>query len=319
LQIVLSDPTNAVAGVPATITILDDDVPSVSLAAGPVAVDEPFGPAVVTAMLNAASGRTVTVQYATANGTALEGRDYVGVLEQLKFLPGQTTRTIEIPILDDTTDEPDETFQVRIYNPTNAALGAVTNTMVVIRDDDPPRASFASSLFVTNESAGGALISVVLGSAFHQTVTVDVQTENGTAEAGSDYQATATTVIFSPSQTNRTFLVPLISDGNGEAIETVKLKLTGYFNATPGAVTEATLYLVDNGSPPALVAPIRLPDRSFQFQVLSPTGHVHAIQVTTNLDAWTEIGRVTNNAFSATFRDAGATNAARRIYRAQRP
>src|SRR5690606_23063191 len=61
--------------------------------------------ATFTVTLSAASGRVVTVNYTTANGTATAGQDYTAVSGTLTFNPGTTSQTIVVPVLGDTLDE----------------------------------------------------------------------------------------------------------------------------------------------------------------------------------------------------------------------
>jgi hypothetical protein len=75
-----------------------------------------------TATLSAASSSSVTVNYATANGTAAAARDYVTTNGTLTFDPGQTQGTIAVTVNAAATSEPDKTFYVMLSNPTNATL-----------------------------------------------------------------------------------------------------------------------------------------------------------------------------------------------------
>ena len=86
--------------------------------------------------LSAASGQTVTVNYATANGTATAGSDYTATNETLTFNPGMTSKTISVPITSDTAVEGNETFTVTSSSPINATLGAPTTHTYTINDDD---------------------------------------------------------------------------------------------------------------------------------------------------------------------------------------
>jgi uncharacterized delta-60 repeat protein len=81
---------------------------------------------------------TITVDYATSDGTATTGVDYTATAGTLTFLDGETSKTISIPILDDATLEGGtDTFNVTLSNPTGGAtLGAVTKSVVTIKDDD---------------------------------------------------------------------------------------------------------------------------------------------------------------------------------------
>ena len=85
--------------------------------------------------LSPASGKTVTVNYATANGTATAGADYVAATGQLTFAPGVVSQSITVAVLGDMLVEPAETFTVGLSSPVNAtiAIGSATGS---ITDDD---------------------------------------------------------------------------------------------------------------------------------------------------------------------------------------
>lgn len=87
-----------------------------------------------TVSLSNPSTRTITVQYATANGTALAGPDYTTSTNTLTFNPNETTKTITVPIVDNSVNELDETFTLTLSNPTNATLGTVPTTTTTITD-----------------------------------------------------------------------------------------------------------------------------------------------------------------------------------------
>jgi uncharacterized delta-60 repeat protein len=84
--------------------------------------------AVFTVTLSAATTSTVTVNFATADGTALAGKDYVKTTGKVTFAPGQTSRTIAVPVVGEKLKEQNETFKVNISLPANAGL---TNTSAV--------------------------------------------------------------------------------------------------------------------------------------------------------------------------------------------
>lgn len=85
--------------------------------------------------LSPASAKAVTVRYATSNGTATAGSDYVATSGTLTFAPGQTSQTINVPIAGDLNIEPDETFSVTLSNPVNATIPADTGAGTIRNDD----------------------------------------------------------------------------------------------------------------------------------------------------------------------------------------
>ncbi|MBK5232875.1 MAG: M4 family metallopeptidase [Thermoleophilia bacterium] len=91
----------------------------------------------LTVTLNPASGSTVTVNYATSDGTATQPGDYTSSSGTVTFNPGQTATTASVPVTGDTIDETDETFSVDLSSPTNATI-ADGHGVGTITDDDPP-------------------------------------------------------------------------------------------------------------------------------------------------------------------------------------
>ncbi|MCZ8240292.1 MAG: VWD domain-containing protein [Microcystis sp. LE19-131.1A] len=87
-----------------------------------------------TVTLSQASNQTVSVNYATANGTATAGADYTATIGTLTFAPGVTTQVINIPILNNSLNEANEIFTLALSSPTNAILGAVTAATTTITD-----------------------------------------------------------------------------------------------------------------------------------------------------------------------------------------
>jgi uncharacterized repeat protein (TIGR01451 family) len=135
----LSNAGNATLGSPnpATLTIVDDDpLPSVQFTAGAYSVGEGAGLAIVDVTLSPASGRTVRVDYATADGTAQAGSDYLSAANTLTFPPGSTTQSFPVSIIDDGAPEADETVNLSLSNPQNSALGAPVAAVLTIVDDD---------------------------------------------------------------------------------------------------------------------------------------------------------------------------------------
>jgi ribosomal protein L35AE/L33A len=167
--------------------------------------------AVFTVSLSPAATGTVSVDYATANGTATAGSDYVAQSGNLSFAVGQTTRTISIAVNADTTVEPNGTFFVNLSNPSGATL-ADARGQGTIRNDDtsgtPPELSISDTIVVEgNRGARVARFRVRLSAASASAVSVAFATADGTATAGSDYVARAGTLTFPAGAT--------LADGQG--------------------------------------------------------------------------------------------------------
>ncbi len=115
-----------------------------------------------TVSLSAAGSQTVTVNYATADGTATAGSDYVAVgATALTFTPGQTTQTVTVVVNGDTMNEPNETFFVNLSNPTNAFITDSQGQGTIINDD-----ATTVTFTVTNaEDAGAGSLRAAIASA----------------------------------------------------------------------------------------------------------------------------------------------------------
>jgi hypothetical protein len=86
-------------------------------------------------MLSWSSSDTVTVSYATADGTALAKSDYTATSGTLTFQPGETSRTVSVGIKGDLKSEPDETFTVSLSNAAGATITDGVATATILNDD----------------------------------------------------------------------------------------------------------------------------------------------------------------------------------------
>ena len=256
VNLALSNPVNADPGtlMAATLTIEDDDMPTVDFESAPYTVDEGDGTATITVTLSGAWGQQVTVDYATSDGTAKEPGDYTAASGTLTFTPGDVSETFDVTIIDDALDEPAETVTLTLSNAGNALLGAVNNpaTLTIGDNDPPPTVDFGSATYTVDEGAGTATITITLSEASGQQVTVDYATSDGTAEQPDDYTTASGTLTFAPGDTSESFDVPIIDDMLDEADETVTLDLSNANNATIGPNDPATLTIVDGTPPPTV-------------------------------------------------------------------
>jgi hypothetical protein len=171
--------------------------------------------AVFTVSLSAASTQTITVQYATVDGTAtVADNDYFATSDKLIFAPGQTTANIDVPVVGDRIAEPNETFTVTLSQPTNAFLSLGGSTGVATIVDNAPRISINS---VTQQEAGHGstafVFTVSLSVAYDTPVTVNYATGDGSATvADGDYHSTSGTLTFAPGQTTATITVFVLKD-----------------------------------------------------------------------------------------------------------
>ena len=228
--VTLSSAVNATAGPPATVTITDDDdAPALTLSGpGAAAVEGTETSLVFTVTLAPASGREVTVGYATLDGTATAPGDYTAAAANatLTFGPGETSKSVTVPIVDDDLDEPEETFAVVLGQPQGATLSVSEAPGTIADNDDEPALSVADA--TAAEDAGPVRFTVTLAPASGHEVTVGYATSDGTAEAPADYTAEAgSTLTFAPGETTKTIEVAVVDDGADEADEEFTLTLSG--------------------------------------------------------------------------------------------
>ena len=143
VNLTLSDPTGgATLGTPdtAVLTIIDNDSGGVlQFSSATYSVNEGVlsGKAVIKVTRSGGNASGVTVDYATSDGTATDGSDYIATSGTLTFAAGQTRRTFTIPIIGDALDEPNETVILTLSNPTGGAtLGTQSTAVLTIVDND---------------------------------------------------------------------------------------------------------------------------------------------------------------------------------------
>ncbi len=188
--------------------------------------------AVFTVSMSAASGQTVTVDYATADVTATAGSDYVAASGQVSFQPGQTSQPVTVVVNGDLLDEPDETFVVNLSNAVNATIFD-NQGIGTITDDDGAVSIAIDDVAVIEGNSGtvNAVFTATLSSISSQLVTVDYATADVTATAGSDYVAVAGQVLFQPGQTSQPVTVVVNGDLLVEPDETFVVNLSNAVNA----------------------------------------------------------------------------------------
>ncbi len=213
----------------ATGTIVDDDpMPTISVADTSV-VEGNSGTTTMTytVSLSAPSGRDVYVNYATASGTATAGSDYTSTSGYLMFSPGQTSQTVSVSVIGDTLYEPDETVYLNLSTPTYATLGRSQAVGTIVNDDPLPTVSVADASVVEGNSGTTAMtFTLSLSQALTSTATVNYATADGSATAGSDYQAASGTVTFNPGVTSQTVTVLVDGDTVYEGNEVFSLNLS---------------------------------------------------------------------------------------------
>jgi hypothetical protein len=225
-------------------TILDDDVPGgagPALSIGNFTVTEGNvgnADAVFDVIVSSSASTVISVDFATANGSAAFVSDYDPVGGTLVFAPGETAKQVVVQVNGDTVAEPDEKFSVNLSNASGASIADAVG-LGIITDDDSGGSATNPSLAIANatvtEGNSGtvnATFSVTLSAPSSNTVTVNWATANGSATAPADYSADSGTVTFNPGETSQQIVVLVQGDTASEANETYSVNLSGATNAT---------------------------------------------------------------------------------------
>jgi hypothetical protein len=200
------------------------DQPAASIADVSVAEGNAQSTATVTVTLSSPAIVATTINFATMDDTganpATAGQDYTATSGALTFDVGATEATIQIPILGDLVQEPDETFRVVLSSPSGATIADGEAVVTIQNDDSPPVITIANTTVVEPVTGTtNAAFVVTLSTPVNETVTVDYATVNGTAITPDDYLETGGTLTFAPGVTSQTILVTVNSDVQTEASE----------------------------------------------------------------------------------------------------
>jgi hypothetical protein len=242
----LFDPSNAlIADRQGSVVITDNDAPP-SLSAGNISIFEGQGAgfAALPVTLSQPSGKLVTVNYATTDGTATAGADYVGGSGTLSIPTGVSVGVINVQVVGDSVDEPDETFAVNLSGPSNASVAAAQGVVTLVNDD-------ASSL-----QFGGAQFSAAEGSPVDVLVTrtgdtsreafVNYATTDVTANSRQDYTTAVGRLRFAPGETQKIFRVLTNDDRFDDDNESFTVTLSAPVGAVLGAQTSTAVNITDN-------------------------------------------------------------------------
>jgi Calx-beta domain len=249
----LSDATNGVIVKPSTqVDIIGDGTTAATpgLYVRNAVVDNTAGNVMVPVLLGgpegATSTSTITVNYATANGSATAGTDYTTTSGTLTFGPGQTVQNIVVPIIDRSSAAPSRSFSVNLSSPTDAVITEGTGVVTIGASGGTasslPNIS-APSNTVVGEADGYIDLPVTLSAPGTSTVTVNYTTASG---GGCDnlFQGQSGTLTFVPGQTLEAIRVPLNNCGLSGGSFSFTLS-----DSVNGTISNATTTVTIEGAP----------------------------------------------------------------------
>lgn len=212
-----------------------------------ISVNENAGSAVFTVTHSGVDAAgAFSVDYSITAGTASEGVDYTtgsGLYTGTLNFNGTVgdTESITVLITDDFDVEPDETYTIQFTSVTDLSVD-ITDTAIGTINNDDVAAVIQISDVAVNEDAGNAVFTVThTGGDTSGSFTVNFQTVNGTATAGSDYTSTTGALNFNGTAGDTdTITVPISSDTIIESDETFTIQFTSSSNGTVNITDTAT-------------------------------------------------------------------------------
>ncbi|MDZ7791397.1 MAG: cadherin-like domain-containing protein [Xanthomonadales bacterium] len=277
-------------------------LPTPDISINDVSVTEGNTTASFTVSLSESATSTVTVDYATANGTAAAGADYNTTSGTLTFSPGETAKNVAVTVLEDTLYENDETFLVNLSNAANANISDSQGQGVINNDDPAPTVSLVVSgdslchpdytgVVSRVESGDPMCLEAELSAAAGLTTTVNLA-YSGTATSGVDY-TTATSITIPPGETIDYAVLNLIDDSLDEADETIVADISSVVNGSESGTQQQTFTILDDDETPVVTS-----GQSFSVNENSGAATIVGTVVATDGDAGTTLQNwtITTNA-----------------------
>jgi len=208
---------------------------------------ESDGAVTLTVQRTGDTNTVVSVDYATADGTATNGLKYTAVSGTLAFAAGQTNQAIVVPILSEGLVEGVKSFRVVLTNAVGGSvLGTRTSATVSIRDNDIGL-QFQFATYSIAEDAGAVRIGVVREDDGDLPVTVDFATADLSATNGVDYTGTTNTLTLTSQERLKFVSVPILNDSIKETLnKTIRVNLSNPVGANLASQKTATITIVDN-------------------------------------------------------------------------
>jgi ribosomal protein L35AE/L33A len=197
----------------ATLTIVDDDFGpgQIGFASSSYAATENGGNAVITLVRTNGSSGVVGVTFKTSDFTAVAGFDYTAVNTAVTFSDGETTKSVLVPVLDDTFVEGNEIFHVTLTNATGGASITEPATVPVTILDNDMGLSFSSPFYSVSEAGPSVTLTVLRLGGSNGVATVRYDTTNLTATAGLDFGGVTNGLLtFNHGEVIKTFTIPIL-------------------------------------------------------------------------------------------------------------
>jgi hypothetical protein len=235
-----------------TLTLLDDDRPSVIISSTDTNAAETGDTALITLTRLGPTNSAVTVNL-SRTGTATAGTDYTGINSTVVIAAGETNVTLTLSPVQDTTVEGTETAIFTVTSGAGYFVGTVSNVTVFIADDDRNLVTLSADQPIAYEGGASGMLTLTRSGNTNASLIVTL-TASGTATSGTDYTTTPssiTTMTFAPGQASRTISINPIDDALTEGDETVLVQISaGAYDI--GGAGYASVTIHDNDIPPTV-------------------------------------------------------------------
>ena len=255
--IAISGPTGnvslgAISTAIVSIVEVDPAPPTVAFSAASYPVNEDAGQVAVALTRTGDATAAFTVNFSTADGTALAGTDFTGQTNApVSFAAGETTKTVNVAIAHRAGFQGNRAFNVTLSSPSGAILGGQSSATVPIAEVDPQPATlvFGSAAFSVAENVAGGTVAIAISRSGVTTGagSVTFSTSNGTALAGTDYTAqTNVQVDFAANETTKTVNIAVLDRSGFQPSRQFTVTLSNATNGgTLGAPSSATVTVTD--------------------------------------------------------------------------
>lgn len=239
------------------LSILDDDPTAgvLGFASTDVSIAEGDGSLVLSVTRTGGTSGAITIDYATADGYALDPDDYSATTGTLNWAAGDAApKTISVTLVDDAIFEWQESFSVSLSNPTGAAQleSYLADADIHLDDDDLPSAgtlTLTPTVSTVAEGAGSVTFTITRTGGSTGPISTIYGLGGGTATNPGDYSgALRGTLSWADGDaTSRTVVVPIVDDAVAEGPEPIRIGISVPSNgATVTGAYSATCTIVDD-------------------------------------------------------------------------
>ncbi|MEM7283014.1 MAG: Calx-beta domain-containing protein [Pseudomonadota bacterium] len=181
------------------------------------------GAAIFIVSLSPVSDRAVSVDFTTANGSAVSVQDFQASSGTVTIGAGQSDANIVVDLVSDRIDEDDETFRISLSNPVGGVLNEATGTATILDDDDPPTLSFGSPSQSFEGNNGITKIELPLLANSGKTISFDYLVVGAGATENEDFPSQSGMITIGPDQSRFVLAIDVFGDTIEESAEGIEV------------------------------------------------------------------------------------------------